>query len=112
MEARRQLVSILRHLANTMVTYAELDFFDKDYYGTFLKSLAVIGDIGTAVLVHKGYYVPSARHVFRILHLQDIQDKYSKYLADPDGEIITRYDARSALEEAKRLLRFVDIAGI
>jgi len=104
MEPRRQIISVYKQRSSEMIKYAELDFENRDYAGVFLKSLAVIGDMGSALLISKGYYVPSTRYIFKVLHLRDIQNKYDRYLANPDEEAIGREDAEAALSEGKRLL--------
>ena len=104
MEPTRYFISIYKQRSLEIIRYAELDFENRDYAGAFLISLSIIGDMGSALLISKGYYVPSTRYVFKVLHLRDIQNKYDRYLANPDEEAIEKGDAEAALSEAKRLL--------
>lgn len=89
-----------------VIEYAELDLEDGNYISAFLKSYRAIRLAGDALLIAKGYYAPSTRHIINnILHLHAIQDKYDKYVANPDGEKIEREDAEAALREGKKLLQ-------
>ena len=101
---RRQIISVYKVRSAQMIRYAELDFENRDYTGAFLRSLSVIGDMGSALLISKGFYVPSTRYVFKVLHLHDIQNRYDSYLANPDEEAIEKEDAEAALSEGKGLL--------
>ena len=103
MEPRRQFISVYKQRSSEIIRYAELDFENGDYAGAFLRSLGVIGDMGSALLISKGYYIPSTRYVFKVLHLRNIQNKYDGYLANPDEEVIEKEDAEAALSEGKRL---------
>jgi len=55
---RRQIISVYKQRSSQVIRYAELDFENRDYAGAFLRSLSVIGDMGSALLISKGYYVP------------------------------------------------------
>jgi uncharacterized protein (UPF0332 family) len=101
---KRQIISVYKQRCAEIMRYAELDFKSRDYTRAFLRSLSVIGDMGSALLISKGYYVPSNRYVFKVLHLRDIPNGYDRYLANPDEEVIEKEEAEAALSEGKQLL--------
>lgn len=89
-----------------MIEYAELDLEDGNYISAFLKSYKAIRLAGDALLIAKGYYAPSTRHMIsNILHLHNVQEQYDEYVANPDGEAIGREEAEIALREAKQLIK-------
>jgi hypothetical protein len=92
-----------------MLAYAELDLEDGNYISAFLNSYKAIRLAGDAILVAKGYYAPSTRHIIdNVFQLHAIQEKYDEYVANPDAEIIAKDDAVAALTEGKRLLRQIE----
>jgi HEPN domain-containing protein len=94
-----------------MLAYAELDLEDGNYISAFLNSYKAIRLAGDAILVAKGYYAPSTRHIIDdIFQLHAIQEKYDEYVANPDTETIIRDDAIAALTQGKRLLRQIEIS--
>ena len=100
----KQFTLICQQRSLETTKYAELDLESGDYAGAFLRALAAIRLLGNALLISKGYYAPSARHVTKILHLHAIQDKYDNYVANPDEEAIGKQEAETTLTESKRLL--------
>lgn len=102
-EVRAQIISNYKQRSLERIKYAEFDLKNGDYEAAFRRSLGVIEDMGRALLISKDQYIPSARYVFKILHLHEIQAKRDKYLANPDQEEIKEEEAEAALKEAKRL---------
>jgi HEPN domain-containing protein len=86
-----QFIPNYKQRSSEVIEYAELDLEDGNYISAFLKSCGAIRLAGEALLISKGYYAPSTRHMINnILHLHAIQEKYDKYIANPDGEAIER----------------------
>jgi len=99
----KQIISIYKQHFLESIEYAQLDFNKGDYTGAFLRASWAIRLLGDALLISKGYYAPSTRHIMKILHLDNIQKRHDQYLANPDEDEINQEDAEIALQEAKRL---------
>jgi uncharacterized protein (UPF0332 family) len=101
-----QFIPNYKQRSSEMIEYAELDLEDGNYISAFLKLYKAIRLAGEAILIAKGYYAPSTRHMIgNILHLHAIQEKYDQYVANPDGEKIEKEDAEAALRGAKQLIK-------
>jgi len=99
----KQIIPIYQQHSLETLEYAQLDFKRGDYTGAFLRASWAIRLLGDALLISKGHYAPSTRHIMKILHLENIQQRHDQYLANPDEDEISREDAEVALQEAKRL---------
>lgn len=71
MESRRRFIGSAKQCASRSTGHAQLDFENGGYVGAFLKPLAVIRDIGTALSISIGSYVPSNKYFFKLLYLHD-----------------------------------------
>ena len=99
-----QIISTYKQRSLETIKYAQLAFKKGDYTGAVLRASWAIRLLGDALLISKGHYAPSARHIMKILHLDNIQKRHDQFLANPDEDEISQEDAEVALQEAKRLL--------
>jgi uncharacterized protein (UPF0332 family) len=99
----KQVIPVYRQHFLDAMKYAQLDLKSGDYTRAFLRASWAIRLLGDAMLIAKGHYAPSAKHIMKILHVDNIQQRHDQYLANPDEDEISQEDAELAVQEAKRL---------